>query len=109
MNIKHYSFWLRFSFFLIVFAVAFFLILFVVDKNPNHNFRTLLIKIGVLATFSSWFYNLLIKSDPELVDWKNSFLWVRDNNILKQDFLNVFFSLLPGEEHTPIDLMSEKI
>ena len=68
MNIKHYSFWLRFSFFLIVFAIAYFLILFLVDKNPNDNFRTLLIKIGVLATFSSLFYNLLFKSDPEIVD-----------------------------------------
>lgn len=68
MNIKHYSFWLRFGFFLIVFAVAFFLILFLVDKNPNDNFRTLLIKIGVLATFSSLFYNLLFKPGPEVVD-----------------------------------------
>ena len=68
MNIKHYSFWLRFGFFLVVFAVAFFLILFLVDRNPNDNFRTLLIKIGVLATFSSLFYNLLFASEPEIVD-----------------------------------------
>jgi len=68
MNIKHYSFWLRFGFFLIVFAVAFFLILFLVDRNPNDNFRTLLIKIGVLATFSSLVYNLWFKPDPEIVD-----------------------------------------
>ena len=68
MNIKHYSFWLRFSFFFIVFAVAFFLVLFLVDKNPNDNFKPLLIKIGVLATLSSLVYNLLFKSDPEITD-----------------------------------------
>ena len=68
MNIRHYSFWLRFGFFVIVFAVAFFLILFLVDKNPNDNFKTLLIKIGVVATISSLFFNLLFKPDPEIVD-----------------------------------------
>jgi len=68
MNIKHYSFWLRFGFFLIVFAIAFFLIFFLVDKNPNDNFRILLIKIGVLATVSSFFYNIFVGSNPEIVD-----------------------------------------
>jgi len=48
--------------------VAFFLIIFLVDKNPNHDFRLLLIKIGVLATLSSLFYNILLESDPEIVD-----------------------------------------
>jgi len=68
MNKKHYPFWLRFSFFFVVFSVAFFLIIFLVDKNPNHDFRLLLIKIGVLATLSSLFYNILLESDPEIVD-----------------------------------------
>jgi len=68
MNIKHYSFWLRFIFFSFVFAVAFFLMVFVVDTNPSFGFRMLLFKIGILATVSSLFYNILVKSDPEIVD-----------------------------------------
>jgi len=68
MNIKHFSFLLRFSFFLIVFAIALFLIFFLVDKNPSDNFKMLLIKIGVLATFSSLFYNLFLASDQEIVE-----------------------------------------
>ena len=68
MNIKHFSFLLRFSFFLIVFAIALFLIFFLVDKNPSDNFKMLLIKIGVLATFSSLFYNLFLASDREVVE-----------------------------------------
>ena len=68
MNIKHFSFLLRFSFFLIVFAIALFLIFFLVDKNPSDNFKMLLIKIGVLATFSSMFYNLFLASDQEIVE-----------------------------------------
>jgi len=68
MNKKHYSFWLRFIFFFFVFAVAFFLLVFVVDTNPSYGFRMLLIKIGILATVSSLFYNILVKSDPEIVD-----------------------------------------
>jgi hypothetical protein len=68
MNKKHYPFWLRFSFFLVVFAVAFFLIIFVVDKNPTQDFKMLFIKIGALATLSSLFYNILLESDPEIVD-----------------------------------------
>jgi len=68
MNIKHYSFWLRFVFFFIVFAVAFFLMIFVVDRNPNHDSKLLLIKIGVLATLSSLFYNILVGQEPEIVD-----------------------------------------
>jgi len=39
-----------------------------VNKNPNDNFRALLIKIGVLATFSSLLYNLWFKPDAEIVD-----------------------------------------
>jgi len=68
MNIRHLSFWLRFSFFFIVFAIALFLIFFLVDKNPSDNFKMLLIKIGVLATFSSLFYNLFLASDREIVE-----------------------------------------
>jgi len=68
MNKKHYSFWLRFFFFFIVFAVAFFLMSFLVDRNPNYDFRMLLTKIGILAITSSLFYNILIKSDQEIVE-----------------------------------------
>ena len=68
MNKKHYSFWLRFIFFFFVFAVAFFLMIFVVDTNPSFGFRMLLIKIGILATVSSLFYNILVKPGPEIVD-----------------------------------------
>ena len=65
---KYYSFFLRFGFFLVVFAVAFFLVMFVIDKDPVQNLRILLIKIGVLATLSSLFYNILLGSNPETVD-----------------------------------------
>jgi len=65
---KYYSFLLRFSFFLVVFAVAFFLVMFVVDKNPVQNLRMLFIKLGVLATFSSLFYNILLESNQEIAD-----------------------------------------
>jgi hypothetical protein len=68
MNKKHYTFWLRFIFFFFVFAVAFFLMIFVVDTNPNFGFRMVLIKIGILATVSSLFYNILVKPGPEIVD-----------------------------------------
>jgi len=68
MNKKHYSFWLRFIFFFCVFAVAFFLMIFVVDTNPSVGFRMLFIKIGILATLTSLSYNILVKSDPEIVD-----------------------------------------
>jgi len=68
MNKKHYYFWLRFIFFFFVFAVAFFLMIFVVDTNPNFGFRMVLIKIGILATVSSLFYNILVKPGPEIVD-----------------------------------------
>ena len=68
MNKKHYSFWLRFIFFFMVFAVAFFLMVFVVDRNPGYDFRMLLIKIGILATASSLFYNIFVERDPEIVD-----------------------------------------
>jgi hypothetical protein len=68
MNKKHYSFWLRFIFFFFVFAVAFFLLVFVVDTNPSYGFRMFLIKIGILATASSLFYNIFIESGPEIAD-----------------------------------------
>jgi len=68
MNKKHYYFWLRFIFFFFVFAVAFFLMIFVVDTNPSSGLRMLLIKIGILATVSSLFYNICVKPDPEIVE-----------------------------------------
>ena len=68
MNKKYYSFSLRFGFFLVVFALAFFLVMFVIDKDPVQNLRILLIKIGVLATLSSLFYNILLGSNPETAD-----------------------------------------
>jgi len=68
MNKKHYTFWLHFIFFFFVFAVAFFLMVFVVDTNPSFDFRMLLIKIGILATVSSLLYNIMVKPDPEIVD-----------------------------------------
>lgn len=68
MNKKYYSFSLRFGFFFVVFAVAFFLVMFVIDKDPVQNLRVLLIKIGVLATLSSLFYNLLLEPNPETAD-----------------------------------------
>ena len=68
MNKKRYPFWLRFIFFFMVFAVAFFLMIFLVDKSPGQDFRMLLIKIGILAPVSSLFYNILIESDPQVVD-----------------------------------------
>jgi hypothetical protein len=68
MNKKHYSFWLRFFFFFLVFAVAFFLMIFVIDRNPIDDFQMLLIKIGILATVSSLFYNIFVDSDPEIAD-----------------------------------------
>jgi hypothetical protein len=68
MNKKHYTFWLRFIFFFFGFAVAFFLMVFVVDTNPSSGFRMLSIKIGILATVSSLFYNIYVKPDPEIVD-----------------------------------------
>jgi len=71
MNKKYYSFWLRFGLFLVVFAIAFFLVMFVVDKDPVQNLRILLIKIGFFATISSLFYNLLIESNPKTVDQKH--------------------------------------
>ena len=66
MNKKH--FWLRFIFFFFVFAVAFSLMIFLVDRNPDYDFRMLLIKIGILATASSLFYNIFIERDAEVVD-----------------------------------------
>ena len=66
MNKKR--FWLRFVFFFLVFAVTFFLMIFVVDGNPSQDFRMLLLKIGILATASSLFYNLFVEADPEIVD-----------------------------------------
>jgi hypothetical protein len=68
MNKKRYYFWLRFIFFFFVFAVAFSLMIFVVDRNPDYDFRMWLIKIGILATASSLFYNIFIERDTEIVD-----------------------------------------
>jgi len=68
MNKKHYSFWLRFIFFFLVFAVAFFLMIFLMDRNPTNDFQMLLIKIGILATVSSLFYNIFVDPDPEIAD-----------------------------------------
>ena len=51
-----------------VFAVAFFLMIFLVDRNPGDDLRMLLIKVGILAQVSSLFYNILIETDPEIVD-----------------------------------------
>jgi len=68
MNKKYQSFLPRFILFFVVFAVAFFLMTFLVDRNLNNDFRILLIKIGILATISSLFYNILVESDPEIVD-----------------------------------------
>ena len=68
MNKKYYSFSLRFGFFFVVFAVTFFLVMFVIDKDPVQNLRIFLIKIGVLATLSSLFYNILLESNPETAD-----------------------------------------
>jgi hypothetical protein len=42
--------------------------IFIVDKNPDYDFRMLLIKIGILAIASSLFYNIFVESDPEIVD-----------------------------------------
>ncbi|HEX6848426.1 MAG TPA: hypothetical protein VF144_15690 [Chitinophagaceae bacterium] len=68
MNKKRYTFLLRFFFFFLVFAVAFFLLIFLVDRNPNENFRMLLIKIGILAPVASLFYNIFVVGDPEIAD-----------------------------------------
>ena len=68
MNKKHYNFLLRFVFFFLVFAVAFFLMIFIVDDNPMDDFRLVLIKIGVLAPISSLFYNIFIEPEPEVVE-----------------------------------------
>jgi hypothetical protein len=68
MNKKHYSFWLRFIFFFMVFAVAFFLMIFLMDRNPIDDFRMLLIKIGILATAFSLFYNIFVEPGPEIAD-----------------------------------------
>jgi ABC-type Fe3+-siderophore transport system permease subunit len=68
MNKHKYPYWIRFCFFFLVFAAAFFLIIFIVDKNPFGDMKMLLIKISVLATLSSALYNILLESDPETVD-----------------------------------------
>jgi uncharacterized membrane protein YvlD (DUF360 family) len=68
MNKKHYPFLLRCIFFFVVFAVAFFLMIFLIDGDPSDDFRMWLIKIGILAIVSSLIYNILVDSDPEIVD-----------------------------------------
>jgi hypothetical protein len=42
--------------------------IFVVDGNPSHDFRMLLLKIGILATASSLFYTIFVEADPEMID-----------------------------------------
>jgi hypothetical protein len=59
---------LRFCLFLIVFAIAFFLILFVVNKDPGSDLQMFFIKIPILAAVASLFYILLFKSDQKIVD-----------------------------------------
>jgi hypothetical protein len=68
MNTQQYSFWLRFIFFSVVFAIAFMLIIFIIDKSPFENVKLLEIKIGAIACLSSLLYNVLLESDPEIVD-----------------------------------------
>jgi hypothetical protein len=68
MNTQQFPFWLRFIFFAIVFSIAFFLMIFVIDSNPFENAKMLVIKIGVMASLSSLLYNVLLESDPEIVD-----------------------------------------
>jgi len=65
---QHYPFWLRFSFFFIIFSVAFFFIIFLMESKPSENFKLLVIKICALAGVSSLLYNVLLESDPEIVD-----------------------------------------
>jgi hypothetical protein len=68
MNTQHYPFWLRFIFFTVAFSIAFFLIIFLMEKNPSGDLRFLMIKVGLLASASSFIYNILLESDPEIVD-----------------------------------------
>jgi hypothetical protein len=68
MNTQHYPFWLRFIFFTLVFSIAFFLIIFLVDKSPSGDIKFLMMKVGLLASASSFIYNILLESDPEIVD-----------------------------------------
>jgi hypothetical protein len=42
--------------------------IFLVDRNPGHDFRALLIKIGILAPVSSLVYNIFIERNPETAD-----------------------------------------
>ena len=65
---KHVIFCLRFSVFLIAFAIAFFLILFVADINPGRDLRTVFIKVGVLATLCSLFYTTMFRSGQRIID-----------------------------------------
>jgi ABC-type Fe3+-siderophore transport system permease subunit len=68
MKRKQHSFWLRFIFFFIVFAVALFLMVFLVNRNPVDNFRMLLIKIGIRAILTSLLYNIFTNPDHEVAD-----------------------------------------
>ena len=87
MNKKRYPFWLRFIFFLMVFAVAFFLMIFLTHKSPDQDFKMLLIKIGILAPVSSLFYNILIESDPQIVDWRIFISSCPNTKTSKRNFL----------------------
>ena len=42
--------------------------IFVIDRSPFENIKLLAIKIGVIASLSSLLYNVLLESDPEIVD-----------------------------------------
>jgi hypothetical protein len=68
MNTQHYPFWLRFIFFTVTFSIAFILIIFLVDKSPSGDIKFLMMKVGLLASASSFVYNILLESDPEIVD-----------------------------------------
>jgi len=68
MKINRLPSWLCFFLFLIVFAVAFFLILFIVDKNPAKDLRMSFVKIGILATVVSLLYTIFFSSDRKMVD-----------------------------------------
>jgi hypothetical protein len=67
MNKKRFPFWLRFVFFFLVFAVAFFLMIFLVDRNPGHDLRMLLAKTGTLGIISSLIYNA-VERDRETAE-----------------------------------------
>ena len=68
MNKKIYPFLLRFLFYFIVFTVALFLMIFLVNRNPSDNFRMLIVKIGIVGIVFSLIYNFFVERDPEIVE-----------------------------------------